>query len=67
MGKISAETVVTTFDRRGKPRAVQQGNQEWVIVIQGIGSSGNSIPPYIIFAGKVHLDSWTSENPLPPH
>jgi len=65
MGKISAETVVTTSDRRGRPRAVQQGNQEWVTVIQGVGASGNSIPPYIIFAGKVHLDSWTSESPLP--
>lgn len=66
MGKISAETVVTTSDRREKPRAVQQGNQEWVTVIQGIGSSGYSVPPYIIFTGKVHLDSWTSDSPLPP-
>ena len=65
MGKISAETVVTTSDRRGRPRAVQQGNQEWVTAIQCIGSYGNSIPLYIIFAGKVHLDSWTSDSPLP--
>jgi hypothetical protein len=65
MGKISAETVVTASDRRGRPRAVQQGNQEWVTVIHGIASYGYSIPPYIIFAGKVHLDSWTANSPLP--
>ncbi|KZL83982.1 transposase [Colletotrichum incanum] len=67
MGKISAEMVVTTSNRHGKPRAVQQANQEWVTVIQGIGSCGYSIPPYIIFAGKVHLDSWTYDSPLPPN
>ncbi|OHW97262.1 transposase [Colletotrichum incanum] len=51
MGKISSEMVVTTSDR----------------LIQGIGSYGYSIPPYIIFAGKVHLDSWTCVSPLPPN
>ncbi|KAK6222045.1 transposase [Colletotrichum tabaci] len=66
MGKMSSEMVVTASERRGKPRGAQQGNQEWVTVIQGIGSCGYSIPPYIIFAGKVHLDSWTCNSPLPP-
>ncbi|KAK7928782.1 hypothetical protein PG985_005780 [Apiospora marii] len=65
MGQISSEMVVTTSDRRGRPRAVQQGSREWVTVIQGVGSSGYAIPPYIIFAGKTHLSSWYENSPLP--
>jgi len=65
MGHISSEIVVTTSDRRGKPRAVQQGNREWATVIQAIGSYGGAIPPYIIVAGKTHLSSWYENSPLP--
>ena len=65
IGQISSEMVVTTSDRRGRPRTVQQGNREWVKVIQGVGSSGYVIPPYIIFAGKTHLSSWYENSPLP--
>lgn len=66
MGQISSEMVVTTSDRRGRPRAAQQGNREWVTVIQGVASYGYTIPPYIIVAGKVHLSSWYEDSPLPP-
>lgn len=66
MGQICSEMVVTTSDRRGRPRAVQQGNREWITVIQGVGSDGYTIPPYIIVAGKKHLSSWYENNPLPP-
>jgi hypothetical protein len=65
MGQISSEMVITSTERRGKPRVAQQGNREWVTVIQAVGSHGNAIPPYIIFAGKNHLSSWYENNPLP--
>ena len=65
MGQISSETVVTTSDRRGRPRAVHQGNREWITVIQGVGSTGYAVPPFIIVAGKVHLSSWYEDTPMP--
>jgi hypothetical protein len=65
MGQISSEIVVTTSDRRGRPRAVHQGNREWITVIQGVGSNGYALPPFIIVAGKTHLSSWYQDNPMP--
>ena len=65
MGKISTTTVVTSAERRGKPKAMQPGNREWVTVIQGISALGYIIPPFIIFAGKFHLSTWYQDSPLP--
>jgi hypothetical protein len=66
MGQISSEMVVTSSERRNKPRTVQQGNREWITVIQGISSYGYTVPPYIIVAGKNHLSSWYENSQLPP-
>jgi hypothetical protein len=33
MGQISTGLVVTASERRGRPKAVQQGNREWTTVI----------------------------------
>lgn len=65
MGQISSEIVVTTSDRRGRPRAAHQGNREWITVIQGVGSYGYALPPFIIVAGKVLLSSWYEDTPMP--
>jgi hypothetical protein len=65
MGQISSEMVVTSSDRRNRPRTTQQGNREWVTVIQGVGANGFAVPPYIIVAGKNHLSSWYEHSPLP--
>ena len=65
MGQISSEIVVTTSDRRGRPRAVHQGNREWITVIQSVGSHGYALPPFIILAGKTHLSSWYEDSPMP--
>jgi hypothetical protein len=48
--KITTQLVVTGLERRGRPKAVQPGNREWVTVIQGINAAGWAIPPFIIFA-----------------
>jgi predicted patatin/cPLA2 family phospholipase len=41
MGKITTQLVVTASERRGRPKAVQPGNREWVTVIQGINAAGS--------------------------
>jgi hypothetical protein len=65
MGQISSEMVITSAERQNRPRTTQQGNREWVTVIQGVGSYGYAVPPYIIVAGKNHLSSWYENSPLP--
>jgi hypothetical protein len=65
MGQISTRAVVTGSERRGRPKAVQQGNREWTTVIQGINATGWAIPPFIIFQGKHHLSSWYKDEDLP--
>jgi len=62
MGKITTQLVVTGSERRGRPKAVQPGNREWVTVIQGINAAGWAIPPFIIFAGQHHLSAWYEED-----
>lgn len=66
MGMILSGMVVTSAERRGRPRQAQQGDREWATVIQAVCSDGYVVPAYIILAGKTHLASWTRDNPLPP-
>jgi hypothetical protein len=40
IGKITTQLVVTALERRGRAKAVQPGNREWVTVIQGINAAG---------------------------
>ena len=65
MGQICSEMVITSAERQNRPRTAQQGNREWVTVIQGVSSDGFTVPPYIIVAGKNHLSTWSYDSPLP--
>jgi hypothetical protein len=65
MGQITSTLIVTSSDRRGKAKCLQPGNREWATVIQGINSSGGTIPPFIIVAGQNHLEDWYRNNPFP--
>ena len=65
IGIISTGMVVTSAERRGRPKIAQQGNREWITVIQGVNSQGWAIPPFIIVAGKFHLSSWYEDSQLP--
>jgi hypothetical protein len=56
---------VTGSERRGRPKAIQPGNREWVTVIQGINAAGWAIPPFLIFAGQYHLSAWYEEEDIP--
>lgn len=40
MGIISTTMVVTSSERRDRPKLAQPGNREWVTEIQGINSQG---------------------------
>lgn len=65
MGKISSQLVVTGSERRGRPKAIQPGNREWVTTIHGINAAGWAIPPFVIFAGKYHLSTWYEGDDIP--
>lgn len=43
---------------------LQPGNREWVTAIEAICADGYSLPPCVIFEGRVAIASWF-EN-LPP-
>jgi hypothetical protein len=65
IGKITTQLVVTGSERRGRLKAIQPGNREWVTVIQGINAAGWAIPPFLIFAGQYHLSAWYEEEDIP--
>jgi hypothetical protein len=62
MGKITTQLVVTGSERRGRPKAIQPGNREWVTLIAAINAAGWSVPPFLIFAGQYHLSAWYEED-----
>ncbi|OHW89500.1 putative transposase, partial [Colletotrichum incanum] len=65
IGMLSHAKVVTTSDRKGRPRTKQPGNREWVSVIQGVCADGWAMPPYVIVKGKYHLLSWYTNGQFP--
>ena len=50
MGKITTQLVVTGSERRGRPKAIQPGNREWVTLIAAINAAGWTILLFLIFA-----------------
>lgn len=65
MGVISTSKVITTSDRKGRPRTKQPGNRKWVTAIEAINAKGWAIPPFIIFDGKLHQSTWYQTG-IPP-
>src|SRR5450432_1634515 len=62
MGVISTAKVITSSERSNRPVAMQPGNREWVTAIDCISTAGWSLPPVIIFEGKVHMSTWYTED-----
>jgi hypothetical protein len=58
MGVITTAKVVTGTERSNRPVSIQPGNREWVTAIDCISSYGWSLPPVIIFEGKVYQSIW---------
>jgi hypothetical protein len=61
MGVISTAKVITGSERARRPVSIQPGNREWVTVIESASSCGWSLPPMIIFEGKVHISTWYTD------
>jgi hypothetical protein len=55
MGILSGAKVVTSSERRGRPRTKQPGNREWVTVIQAVCADSWVVPPYFVVKEKNHL------------
>lgn len=58
MGVISTSKVITTSDRKGRPKTKQPGNRKWVTAIEAVSAKGQAVPPFIIFDGKLHQATW---------
>jgi hypothetical protein len=58
MGVIGSRMVITGSERRQAPKSIQPGNTEWVTTIIATNTQGSSIPPFIIFKGAQHYDTW---------
>ena len=54
MGVAITLKVVTSSNTVGRAVLVQPGNCKWVTVIKGVNASGQTIPPFIILAGKLY-------------
>ncbi|KAJ5735363.1 uncharacterized protein N7483_000488 [Penicillium malachiteum] len=63
MGLISTQTVVTRQEYYGRRAILQPGNREWVTAIEAICVDGYSLPPCVIFKGKVAIASWFDNLP----
>jgi hypothetical protein len=61
MGVISTAKVITGSEQGNKPVSIQPGNREWVTVIESIAASGWTVPPMVIFEGKVHMSTWYTD------
>ena len=58
MGVITSQLVITGSERRGKRKTIQPGNREWTTVINAVNAHGWFVPPFTIFAGKNHINTW---------
>jgi hypothetical protein len=63
MGKILSQMIITGSEYSGRRKKIQPGNREWVTVIQGVGAAGHLLPPFVIFAGKVLINTWFEDLP----
>lgn len=62
MGLILSQKVVTRAEYYGRRSILQPGNREWVTTIEAICADGYSLPPCVIFAGKVYIAGWFESN-----
>lgn len=67
MGLIITTKVVIRANMPRKPHLIQPDNQEWVITIKYINTTGWVLPSYIIFKGKVYIKGQYQDQALPPN
>ena len=54
MGVIVILKIITRIDKASRPKAIQLGNREWVIIIKCINALGDAISPFIIFKAIIY-------------
>ncbi|KAJ8058530.1 hypothetical protein OCU04_012712 [Sclerotinia nivalis] len=62
---ICAAMVVTSAERCGRSKSVQPGNREWATAIICGNGEGETIPPFLVVQGQVHLSNWYTETDFP--
>ena len=65
MGVITTARVITRTDRAGRPRTIQPGNREWVIIIECINVMGGTILPLVIFEAVMYQAAWYENDIIP--
>ncbi|EDN97160.1 hypothetical protein SS1G_02088 [Sclerotinia sclerotiorum 1980 UF-70] len=65
IGIICPGMVVTSSERNGRNKAIQPGNREWATAIICGNGEGETIPPFLIVQGQVHLSNWYTETDFP--
>ena len=63
MDLISTHKVVTRAEYYGRRSILQPGNREWVTAMETIDADGYSLPPGVIFKGKVAVAGWLDNLP----
>lgn len=58
MGLTATARVITRAEYYGRRAILQPGNREWVTSIEATDATGWALPPYLIFKGKVFIESW---------
>lgn len=58
MGLTATARAITHAEYHGRRPILQPGNREWVTSIEAINATGWALPPYLIFKGKVFIESW---------
>ena len=59
-GEKKNELVIARV-RVKSPRRAQDGNREWVALIECVSATGNRLPEFYIYAGKAHYSGWHKE------
>ena len=65
MGLTATAKVVTRAEYYGRRSLLLPGNREWVTSIECTGASGYSLPPMVIFKGKMLIGGWAENLMLP--
>ncbi|OQE05280.1 hypothetical protein PENFLA_c027G08879, partial [Penicillium flavigenum] len=58
MGLTATARVISRSEFYGRRALLQPGNREWVTVIECTNAAGWTLPPCVIFKGKVFIESW---------
>jgi hypothetical protein len=58
IGLIATTRVISRSEYYGRRALLQPRNREWVTVIECTNTAGWVLPPYMIFKGKVFIESW---------